>query len=113
MNSSQPFSHTGSSNGGAHGGQAQAGATVSLRKAPENIGQFKIRPLIGGPKLPLKFAFYKRTKVVLAVNIPFFTPPFSSQTSEQSAQYEVYLKELVFTKNIRISSRVCRRAEAT
>ena len=95
MNSSQPFSHTGSSNGGAHGGQAQAGATVSLRTAPENIGEFKIRPLIGGPKLPLKFAFYKRTKVILAVNIPFFTPPFSSQTSEQSAQYEVYLKELV------------------
>ena len=89
MNSSQPFSHTGSSNGGAHGGQAQAGAPVSLRKAPDNLGEFKLRPLIGGPNLPLKFAYYKRTKVVLAVNIPFFTPPFSSQTSEQSAQYEV------------------------
>ena len=57
MNSSQSFSHTGSSNGGANGGQAQAaGATVSLRTVPDNIGEFKIRPLIGGPKMPLKYA---------------------------------------------------------
>ena len=57
MNSSQSFSHTGSSNGGANGGQAQAaGATVSLRTVPDNIGEFKIQPLIGGLKLPLKYA---------------------------------------------------------
>ena len=56
MNSSQSFSHTGSSNGGAQGGKAQAGATVSLRTEPEKIGEFKIWPLIGGPKMPLKYA---------------------------------------------------------
>jgi len=31
--------------------------------------EFKIRPLIGGPKLPLKFAFDKNFKAILAVNI--------------------------------------------
>ena len=43
--------------------------SVSGKKDNRDFHDFKIRPLIGGPQLSLKFAFDKNAKAILAVNI--------------------------------------------
>ena len=61
---------------------------------PHNFGEFKIQPLIGGPKLPLKYAHRKDSKGVLAINIPANILHSSCLTSESTVQSEAYFKEI-------------------
>ena len=67
---------------------------ANQQTAPQNFGEFKIRPLIYGPKLPLKFALRKDSKGILAVKIPANILHSSGLTSESTIQSEAYFKEL-------------------